>query len=229
MASSISRGPMKSGRFARRSSIRRPGSKTRLPKTGSKSHCVSWTPDDPQYLALRRAFAEYRAQAASELADRARERPARTGAEEQERRDDCAAVDGVRRLYRTRDQDRRDGDEPPPICRTPEALQRRQHGLTDDGIVSAPVVTEMNVSVDRRMGQIALNLERWRWLPRDLGERHIVVNIPEYRLEVGAEPGSADHARRRRQAGHADADLQRRPDPYRVQPLLERAAHHRRR
>ena len=29
-----------------------------------------------------------------------------------------------------------------------------------------------------------MNLERWRWLPRDLGDRHILVNIPEYRLEV---------------------------------------------
>ena len=38
--------------------------------------------------------------------------------------------------------------------------------------------------VAQRIQQIALNLERWRWLPRDLGERHILVNIPEYRLEV---------------------------------------------
>ncbi len=38
--------------------------------------------------------------------------------------------------------------------------------------------------VAQRIQQIALNLERWRWLPADLGERHILVNIPEYRLEV---------------------------------------------
>ena len=50
--------------------------------------------------------------------------------------------------------------------------------------MSAPVIAEMNVPIDRRISQIALNLERWRWLPRDLGERHILVNIPEYRLEV---------------------------------------------
>jgi murein L,D-transpeptidase YcbB/YkuD len=42
----------------------------------------------------------------------------------------------------------------------------------------------MNVPVERRIAQIALSLERWRWLPRDLGERHILVNVPEYRLEV---------------------------------------------
>ena len=67
-----------------------------------------------------------------------------------------------------------------------EAVKRfqRRHGLTDDGVVSAPVVAEMNVPIERRIRQIALNLERWRWLPRDLGERHILVNIPEMRLEV---------------------------------------------
>ena len=33
---------------------------------------------------------------------------------------------------------------------------------------------------DARAGQIALNLERWRWLPDDLGPRHILVNVPAY-------------------------------------------------
>jgi murein L,D-transpeptidase YcbB/YkuD len=42
----------------------------------------------------------------------------------------------------------------------------------------------MNVPVEARIRQIELNLERWRWLPRDLGSRYILVNIPEYRLEV---------------------------------------------
>jgi murein L,D-transpeptidase YcbB/YkuD len=42
----------------------------------------------------------------------------------------------------------------------------------------------MNVPVESRIRQIELNMERWRWLPRDLGERHILVNIPEMRLDV---------------------------------------------
>jgi murein L,D-transpeptidase YcbB/YkuD len=31
---------------------------------------------------------------------------------------------------------------------------------------------------------IVANMERWRWLPRDLGETHVVVNIPDYTLGV---------------------------------------------
>ena len=35
-----------------------------------------------------------------------------------------------------------------------------------------------------RLRQVELNMERWRWMPRTLGERYLVVNIPEYRLRV---------------------------------------------
>ena len=38
--------------------------------------------------------------------------------------------------------------------------------------------------MDERIAQIRINLERWRWLPVDLGERHIVVNIAGFRLFV---------------------------------------------
>jgi murein L,D-transpeptidase YcbB/YkuD len=32
--------------------------------------------------------------------------------------------------------------------------------------------------------QIAINMERWRWLPHSLGPRYVVVNIPAYRLDA---------------------------------------------
>jgi murein L,D-transpeptidase YcbB/YkuD len=32
--------------------------------------------------------------------------------------------------------------------------------------------------------RIVLNLERWRWAPRDLGERHVLVNVPRYQMQV---------------------------------------------
>ena len=67
-----------------------------------------------------------------------------------------------------------------------EAVKRfqRRHGLEPDGTVGAAAVAQMNVPVEERVRQLSLSLERWRWLPRDLGDRHILVNVPEYGLEV---------------------------------------------
>ena len=66
------------------------------------------------------------------------------------------------------------------------ALQRFQqrHGLEADGTVSPPTRAELNVSAAARAEQLRLNLERWRWLPKELGRRRIIVNIAAYELEV---------------------------------------------
>ena len=39
-------------------------------------------------------------------------------------------------------------------------------------------------------GVLALNLERWRWMPDELGDRHIMVNIPSFHL-VARQNGQA--------------------------------------
>jgi L,D-transpeptidase YcbB len=65
-------------------------------------------------------------------------------------------------------------------------LQRFQerHGLDTDGVAGAATVTALNVPVAVRVRQIELNMERWRWLPQHLAERYIVVNIPNFALDV---------------------------------------------
>src|SRR5215217_8474734 len=37
---------------------------------------------------------------------------------------------------------------------------------------------------DGHLEQILMNLERWRWAPRDLGERYILINVPAYQMQV---------------------------------------------
>jgi L,D-transpeptidase YcbB len=71
----------------------------------------------------------------------------------------------------------------PELQEAVKVFQRR-HGLTDDGAIGPEVVAALNVPLDARIDSIALNMERWRWLPRDLGDRYILVNIPEMRLDV---------------------------------------------
>jgi murein L,D-transpeptidase YcbB/YkuD len=42
----------------------------------------------------------------------------------------------------------------------------------------------LNVPVTARIRQLELNLERWRWAPRDAAERYVSVNSADYTLEV---------------------------------------------
>jgi murein L,D-transpeptidase YcbB/YkuD len=61
---------------------------------------------------------------------------------------------------------------------------QNRHGLAPDGIVGSKTRAALNVSVQQRIRQVELNLERWRWLPNDLGDRFIAVNTADYSLKV---------------------------------------------
>jgi murein L,D-transpeptidase YcbB/YkuD len=67
-----------------------------------------------------------------------------------------------------------------------EAVRRFQvrHGLPPTGRIDTQTFNELNVPVAIRIRQIELNLERWRWIPRDLGARYLLVNAADYRLTV---------------------------------------------
>jgi murein L,D-transpeptidase YcbB/YkuD len=67
-----------------------------------------------------------------------------------------------------------------------QGLRRFQerHGLEPDGMAGPATLAELNVPVEMRLRQLTLNMERWRWLPENLGERHITVNIPNFALQV---------------------------------------------
>jgi murein L,D-transpeptidase YcbB/YkuD len=73
-----------------------------------------------------------------------------------------------------------------------EAVRRFQgrHGLTQDGIIGRNTFAQLNVPISERVEQIRMGLERWRWLPDELGHRPVIINVPEYKLyalEVDAD------------------------------------------
>jgi murein L,D-transpeptidase YcbB/YkuD len=61
---------------------------------------------------------------------------------------------------------------------------QQRHGLKTDGVVGRATLEALNVPVEQRIRQIVVNMERWRWLPEDLGRRHILVNIANFELDV---------------------------------------------
>ena len=64
------------------------------------------------------------------------------------------------------------------------AQWQARHGLAIDSMLDAPTLAALNLPATYRLGQIAANLERMRWLPRSLGTRYIFVNVPEFKLEA---------------------------------------------
>ncbi len=65
-----------------------------------------------------------------------------------------------------------------------EAVKRfqKRHQLKIDGVIGPNTIRAMNISVEQKIKTIELNLDLWRKLPRNLGKRYIIVNIPGFHL-----------------------------------------------
>ena len=142
------------------------------------------TPTHRDYRALQKVLMEYRRQLADggwpSVPTNLRIKPGTSSTQ-------AAAL--ARRLAASGDYGGRVPSEGRPAVYGPELQDavkqfQRRHGLTDDGAVGPALTSEMNVPLQTRIHQIEMNLERWRWLPRELGDEYILVNIPEMRLEV---------------------------------------------
>lgn len=64
------------------------------------------------------------------------------------------------------------------------AVKRFQarHGLDPDGLVGKRTYFQMNIPVEERVRQIIMTMERWRWMPEDLGKDYIKINIAGFEL-----------------------------------------------
>jgi len=64
-----------------------------------------------------------------------------------------------------------------------------RHGLDAAGKLGPQTITELNQPMSKRVEQLQLMLERWRWVPHEFPEPPIVVNIPEFVLRAVDQPG----------------------------------------
>jgi L,D-transpeptidase YcbB len=66
------------------------------------------------------------------------------------------------------------------------AVQRFQerHGLDTDGVIGPRTLNALNTPIRKRILQLHLALERWRWLPREFAREPILINLPEFNLHA---------------------------------------------
>jgi len=73
---------------------------------------------------------------------------------------------------------------------------QESRGLKPDGIVGQNTRAALNEgTIPVSVNTIISNMERWRWAPRDFGERHVFVNVPEFKFQV-IRGGKAIHEER---------------------------------
>ena len=82
-----------------------------------------------------------------------------------------------------------DGASPDPAFFDEELKQavidfQGRHTLDADGIVGKSTVAAMNVPVDDRINQIRVNMERARWIYRDLPDEFIIADIAGFRAAI---------------------------------------------
>lgn len=59
-----------------------------------------------------------------------------------------------------------------------------RHGLAADAKIGTGTIAAFNFSKEQRTQQILVNLERWKWYPKQLGKEYIIINIPDYKLTL---------------------------------------------
>lgn len=140
-------------------------------------------PAHREYAGLRQALARYTA-----LAERPEPAPVADGpALKPGMRDGRVAAMRARLAYFGDHQAL--AAEPDPELYTPLLAQavrgfQARHGLETDAVAGAQTLGALNESLAARLDRIRLNMERWRWLPHDLGRRFVLVNIAAFQAEM---------------------------------------------
>ena len=93
------------------------------------------------------------------------------------------------------DQEKADMELFDPALKQALLNYQAEHGLEPDGVPGKRTIACLNTPVEARVRQIAVNMERCRWLSHDLGARHVRVNIAGFRLDVMENGRSVMHMR----------------------------------
>jgi murein L,D-transpeptidase YcbB/YkuD len=57
-------------------------------------------------------------------------------------------------------------------------------GLASDGVLTTETRAKLNQPIKGNTDQLAANMQMWRYIPADLGEMHVMLNVPEYEIRI---------------------------------------------
>lgn len=151
---------------------------------GLRGYLYSSYPQHRYYQHLKDDLAEHRTIAQSGGWPAIQDGPTLHPGESDSRVDPLRAL-----LITTGDLERDSGQGDIYDSATVAAVKRYQqrHGLSDDGVIGPQTLAAMNVPVAERIDQLKLNLERWRWHDRELGDTYVLVNIAGFDLKAVRE------------------------------------------
>jgi murein L,D-transpeptidase YcbB/YkuD len=137
----------------------------------------SYNPPHPGYKALRAKLAEARGR----TADASQQPRLADGPVLKVGMQDARVPQLRERLQVTGDSDLYDK----PLADAVKKFQQ-QRGLSATGTLTVATVNAINGprAAGRDVDIILANMLRWRWMPRDLGNAYVMVNIPDYTLKV---------------------------------------------
>jgi murein L,D-transpeptidase YcbB/YkuD len=64
---------------------------------------------------------------------------------------------------------------------------QKRYFLEQDGKIGRNTILALNMTPDDWYRQMAMNMERWRWEPESFEKRHMIVNLPAYKMTVWEE------------------------------------------
>jgi murein L,D-transpeptidase YcbB/YkuD len=143
----------------------------------------SFNPPNPGFRALKNQLAALRSNASADVVpdDRIPSGPLlRLGVKD-------SRVPLLRDKLRLRPRKAGDITYDKELARAVYNLQKHAK-LRADGNVDSRTLAAINgpapMPMSKKIDTIIANMERWRWLPRDLGKKYVMVNVPDYTLKV---------------------------------------------
>jgi murein L,D-transpeptidase YcbB/YkuD len=136
-----------------------------------------YDPQEQDFRALKEKLAELRRQAGDDAGNRIADGPAiRPGAKD-------ARIPALRARLHLKGR----ADDTRCDRALTNAIRRIQRDakLRPTGIIDRKTLALINgPSRNQVIATVTANMERWRWLPRDLGQTYVMVNIPDFTLKL---------------------------------------------